>query len=158
MNGWKSAKKKKIILHEGYALVELSGGKWAKIDVDDIEKVKKYSWSVRSGRGKQYAMCKKLGDLHHLIIGKPAPGTVVDHINGDSLDNRKSNLRTVSQSVNACNRSSPTRGVIFCPEKKTRPWRASVQINGRRIALGYHQTETEALNIARAAREKRDNA
>lgn len=42
--------------------------------------------------------------LHHMIIGKPTEGMVVDHINGNKLDNRRHNLRFVKISINNANR------------------------------------------------------
>ncbi len=51
--------------------------------------------------------------LHHFVLGKPAPGLVTDHINGDRRDNRRCNLRHVSQARNLLNRHVRRAGVAW---------------------------------------------
>ena len=97
------------------------------IDTEDRLKVEKLSWHALQPIRNRYpyarAMITHPGSpwikrtdhssyrqqqtglqLHHLIMGKPQKGMVVDHINGDGLDNRKENLRFVTVSENQQNR------------------------------------------------------
>jgi hypothetical protein len=71
----------------------------------------------------------------------------IDHINGQVLDNRKTNLRVVTSQQNNFNRrkskgSSVYKGVHLC--KKTNKWRASIQFNKKKYCLGYHDNEKDA--------------
>lgn len=84
------------------------------IDTDDVSECKKYQWHFNSQKSskrrknksehKKYVCCiidKQIYFLHKLIYGKT--NTIVDHINGNSLDNRKSNLRECTHKQNAQN-------------------------------------------------------
>jgi len=82
------------------------------------------------------------------------PDGVVDHINRVRNDNRLSNLRCVSYSHNALNteytRSKfKTRGVTYCP-----PWKASIQVNGKRKEIGRFHTFEEAVTARKAAEQQ----
>ena len=93
-------------------------------------------------------------------IMRPLPGFEVDHINHNTLDNRRVNLRICTRSENARNSQgqrkrsavgSKYKGVIFHDAKKynprcsaTKPWRALTRVGGKRIELGYHETEEDA--------------
>lgn len=90
----------------------LSRGKTAKFDTEDLPKITKYYWACRSKGNTWYAQTSfryKTLVMHHIVLGidminNPLPdGMVVDHINGDGLDNRKSNLRVVTISENRKN-------------------------------------------------------
>jgi hypothetical protein len=79
------------------------------------------------------------------------PNGVIDHINRIRNDNRLCNLRCVSQSQNALNTEYTTskakvRGVIYC-----KPWKATIQVNGKRKDLGRFDTLEEAINARKKA-------
>jgi len=86
-------------------------------------------------------------------------GSVVDHINTDSLDNRKANLRLATYSQNSCNSRrdksntySRFRGVSF--SKRKGKWFAAIRANGKKIWLGYFENELDAAKVYdNAARE-----
>lgn len=87
--------------------IPLTRGLFALIDEADAPTVACHKWCAVRGNGHFYATRrdgKRTLKMHRAITDAPA-GLFVDHINGDSLDNRRSNLRVVSQSANAGNRA-----------------------------------------------------
>ena len=70
----------------------------------------------------------------------------VDHINRNTLDNRKCNLRIVTQFQNNQNQSHNTSGkvgVSFC--KQNRKYKAYIKVNGKQISLGYYKYFNDAV-------------
>ena len=89
--------------------------------------------------------------IHHMVMGKPLGRLVVDHINGNFLDNRRCNLRIVTQSQNRANsrvrHDSKTgyTGVTYLPRDNR--YRASVTYHGQVMWLGSYDTIEEAAVI-----------
>jgi hypothetical protein len=75
------------------------------------------------------------------------PASQIDHINGDRLDNRMSNLRLASQAINSQNqrraRSDNDSGLLGVSKKRGR-WIAQIAADGRRVPLGTYATPDEA--------------
>ena len=129
----------------------------------DYELVSQFNWSALPHRKTVYAHRTKGEDghgqyMHRLILGLTDPRISTDHINGNGLDNRRENLRVVSESVNQFNR--PKRGLRKDKEptsrfkgvrKVHRRWQAQTQLHGFQYKLGSFATEEEA---ARAYDEK----
>lgn len=95
--------------------------------------------------------------LHRLIMNCPE-GMVVDHVNHDTFDNRKQNLRVCTQSQNMKNlqmyssNTSGHRGVNF--HKLTQKWQASIQANMKQIHLGLHEKIEDAISARLEAEAK----
>lgn len=96
--------------------IPLTKGKVALVDNDDARLLSKNSWcaNIKNSHGKPYYYAvrniypeswtkPKLVYMHREIIGNIPPGMVVDHTNGNTLDNRRSNLRVVTRSQNYAN-------------------------------------------------------
>lgn len=134
-----------------------------RIDKDDYEKCKKYTWGVYF-RYNYYCsthLNKKKGrnpdtpasiQLHRYIMDTPKH-LCVDHINHDTLDNRKQNLRNTDSSGNAANRKGAyctnklgVRNVGWDPGSK----KYKVIVN--KVVIGYYKTIEEADQVARAER------
>ena len=134
--------------------IPLSNGQFAIVDDEDYELVSRYKWHTmaNSNGGHQYAATKLR--MHRLIMDAP-PGYMVDHINGDTLDNRKSNLRLCTNSQNQQNTgsrggSSQFKGVSF--QVKRGKWIAAFQYDTIRYYCGMWDSEEDA---ARAVDKKR---
>lgn len=97
-------------------------------DKDDLEKIKYHKWRKDSNNHIVTGNCtqnKPRQELTHIIMNIPkGKNVVVDHINGNPLDNRKKNLRICSQSENMCNKSFMSNnrtgfiGIYFDKSKK----------------------------------------
>jgi hypothetical protein len=104
---------------------------WALVDPDDYEVLKRYKWWVHGDVRNQYAATwvydpdKRLLLLHRAIM-QPDPHLEVDHVNGDGLDNRRTNLRIVTHAQNSQNQrvergnTSGVRGVRW--NSRTGKW------------------------------------
>lgn len=78
------------------------------VDIEDFQEVQKYVWRISKKRRKYYVISgsAKKGTmiyLHEFIYGKHNEGTEIDHIDGNSLNNRRANLREVSRQENVDN-------------------------------------------------------
>ena len=116
-------------------------------DLADLEVVSKHTWQVyTTTNGKDYVRCATLKTPLHRFLLKPQKDYVVDHINGDTLDNRRSNLRVCTHTQNMFNqklRSNNTtgvKGVTRCGNK----YRATIRVNRKDIHLGMYNTLEEA--------------
>ena len=110
-----------------------------KIDKDDLEKAKQYKWCLSS---EGYVINSKIR-LHQLILSKKK-GLDIDHINHDTLDNRKQNLRHCTRSQNNLNKKKQC-GIVW--RKRTKKWEASINIKRKFIYLGSYNNYQEALKI-----------
>lgn len=88
------------------------------IDKKDYELCKNYYWTLRANKHDLYAQSithingrTNRTHLHRLIMSTPS-GLVTDHINGDTLDNRRENLRVVTQSENCLNRHRKHKSIL----------------------------------------------
>lgn len=138
------------------AEVYVGNGKYAICDWGDWEKIKSFNWrlTTKNKSGCLYAHAwssedaktRKRISMHGLIMD----GNLIDHINGNGLDNRRINLRHVTHQQNAFNQknhggSSKYKGVSF--DKESGLWRAYITFNGKRKYLGRHGSEVDAAKV-----------
>lgn len=138
--------------------IPLTQGQFALVDDEDFEWLNQLSWQAAwnpSSKG-YYAQhtqhlridgkrsTKSIG-MHRLILNAPK-NKVVDHINHNTLDNRKENLRIVSFRQNRqnlkINTTSKYSGV--CWDKKLKKWFARIAIAGMMKPIGYFPKEQSA--------------
>ncbi len=118
----------------------------AIIDLDDYEKVKDKKWCLDMHRGG-YASDRN-ETLHSFLFKAKSQGLYIDHINGNRLDNRKTNIRLCTQMQNTYNRglasnsSSGYKGVSW--HSRIKKWQTRIGFNHKRKHLGYYNTKKEA--------------
>ena len=135
--------------------IKLNEGIVAIISIEDMEIVAKYNWNAQVRRHTCYAYTaigRGVVGMHRYIMGARR-GQIVDHVNGNGLDNRRSNLRFATASQNRMNASksraqsttSTYKGVYYEKGgKRTKRWRARIDISGTKTDLGRFLTEAEA--------------
>lgn len=115
------------------------------IDKEDYKQVKGHKWHLHHS-GYAYSKIESKSISLHRFILRPQKHQVVDHINHNRLDNRKSNLRICLKAENCRNRKN---AVGISPEKGK--WRAQIGFNYKRIYLGLYPSLEEALSVRREA-------
>lgn len=129
--------------------INLSQNKYCLVDDEDFEFLSQWKWSYRKGYASRADYSDKPNIkwnvlMSRVLMGDPK-GFVVDHINGDTLDNRKSNLRICTAGQNQCNskpKSQGYKGVSF--DKSKNKWIARIQANKKLKRLGVFDSEVEA--------------
>ena len=111
-------KTNKIKVNDGYAEIIITRRTDEvcifKVDIEDLPLLSRYNWIVQGndstmGKGKYYAIANlKVNGKHttikmHTLLCPSRPHEIVNHINRDTQDNRKANLRAVSTRLSSCN-------------------------------------------------------
>lgn len=137
----KIRKPKEIIKNEtilrNHHIVMICSNKQVLLDYNDYLLISNRRWYVVANG----YCCDSSGKSLHREIMKAKKGQIVDHINGNKLDNRKENLRFVTASQNGQNRKC--RGITY--DKTRKKWQANIIVNGKKHYLGRYDTEDEAL-------------
>lgn len=133
--------------------VPVSKSHFAEVDAADYANVVAAGpWQLLRGHnGKLYAHNKRW--YMHRLIAQTPPGMETDHINGDGLDNRRSNLRVATPSQNSANMGKPRRpdgsphtsrfkGVSW--DKSRSKWQSKICVQGKCRNLGRYDSEVLA--------------
>lgn len=146
----------------GSVQIPLSKGKLATIDEEDLEIVTGMAWHAVQAGSEFYAAhthrisptkCERIY-MHRLIL-KPPEGMLVDHVNRDTLDNRRCNLRFATKGQNAAN--SKQRNRLHSRYRGVSQWRGSeewiaiISRNNATISLGSYANEADAARAYNAA-------
>jgi hypothetical protein len=128
----------------------------AIIDEQDFDRISQHKWYSfdNDGSGSRcYAICKIRGKtvyMHRMVMGAQE-GEYVDHIDGNGLNNSRSNLRFVTLSQNNMNQrirpdnTSGHKGISWCPDREK--YQVYVNINRKRKSLGRYRTLEEAIYV-----------
>ena len=130
--------------------------KYATVDDADFAWLNQWRWTldtngyvVRNSQSRNYSKVKRLY-MHRIITDTPS-GMVTDHINGNQIDNRRSNLRVCEQKVNSRNKNRLNKnnttgfmGVIIDRRQSGRPYIARIMIDGKTKSCGGFRTAIEA--------------
>jgi len=161
----------------GHSELTLPSGEIVLFDQEDELVVRSYRWRAVPHPRTTYVASGSRSVYLHRVLMAPPPGHVVHHVNGNGLDNRRVNLRVISQSLNIANKrrvSNATgyRGVYL--RKKDGRFVAEIKVDGRKKHLGswanpwaaaqaYNAAATEAwgdmavLNVKRPNQEGPDD-
>ena len=132
-------------------LIPLTKGQHAIVDGEDFEFLSRHKWTALQKKNTFYAYRQPASGhiyMHRLLTNCP-PGLDVDHVNGNGLDNRKSNLRICTRAQNLhnarCRRTGKTsryKGV--CWNRDLRKWMSSIRHNGKLVYVGFFLDEMTA--------------
>ncbi len=146
-------------------MIKLTQGQYTIVDDEDYEELSLFKWRTQRCKrtGAYYAIRStsktsiggtKTVLMHRDIMTAPK-GMLVDHIDHNTLDNRRCNLRVCTQSQNQMNRGRPsnnTSGLKGVSWRKDRnKWRAQITVNKKSISLGHFINKKEASLAYRIA-------
>ena len=142
------------IINDDYAVMNVYNRKNEKVkevlvDIEDVERLQPHKWCMSSN--KEYIgsfINGKQVSLHRFILNYNGK-LVIDHINRNTFDNRKSNLRIVTRSQNAmnsCAKSTNKTGIkgVSISNNTSKKWKAQIFVNGKGYAE-YFETKDEAI-------------
>jgi len=146
--------------------IPLTQGKFALVDDEDYDELNKFKWCADKVRGHWYATrgvwdplmktTRKIR-MHQLLVTFTDKRTYTDHINQDTLDNRRCNLRvcTNSENMRNCRKSHNTSGYIGVVWDKARQkWIAQIGFHWDHIFIGRYDNIIEAAKaVDNKARE-----
>lgn len=156
-------------LRYGYTfrLIRMAQPRYAKVDPADYKRLREYEWFSIKGTRNFYAVRRVKGTngtrfamtyMHRELIEFP-DGMLIDHVNQNSMDNRRANLRAATRAQNIRNRKkfsnstgSKYKGIYW--DKNRKRWITRIMLEKKKIHLGYFQNEIDAAKAYdRAARK-----
>lgn len=147
----------KILVIHGFEVI---------LDDEDFERVSAFSWRIVQSDLRKYGLVYFIHSwseghkikniiLHRFVMGSHPGDPIIDHANGNTLDNRKANLRPCTHSQNCWNCKKPKnntsgyKGVVW--DKSKGKWIAQIQVYKKRIKLGTFDIKEEAAKAYRIA-------
>lgn len=158
--------KNEIILHKDYAeilLYDIKGNVESSsyIDLEDVERVRKYKWCLTKNRDKKDYVITNINDsfifLHRFLMNA-TEDIKIDHIDRNPLNNKKINLRYCTTQQNnmnislSKNNTSSITGV--CWHSQVGKWRAYIMLDRRQINLGLFDDFEDAVKARKEAEQK----
>jgi hypothetical protein len=141
--------------------IHMIHGFTALVDDEDYEELSKHRWycndeyAIRRRKNGESGNTRNI-KMHIAIMGK-VEGLEIDHINGNKLDNQKSNLRHVTRSQNLCNmkpRGGSSRYKGVCWDSGTKKWRVQINDVGKVKYVGVYANESDAATAYNVAAEQ----
>lgn len=132
--------------------IPLTQGQFAIVDDEDFEELAKFKWCVHKSGNRLYAKRNALTKngavilMHRFLLNATDSKFIVDHIDGNGLNNLRSNIRACSNSQNLCNRganknnSTGMKGVYALGKR----WTSKIKTNMKSIHLGVFDTKEDA--------------
>jgi len=130
----------------------LTQGKVAEVDEGDLKRLAAHKWYAAFNGTHWYARTaiNRTKVYMHRFLMNPGDGYQVDHIDGNTLNNCRNNLRVCTNHQNRMNQKkrpgrSKYKGVIWF--KQTGKWQACITLNKKKRHLGYFFCEKEAARV-----------
>lgn len=137
--------------------IDVGSGNFSLVDDDDFELLNSFNWQSYNHRRTTIVHRKRLiweSDelpkvikMHRFILNAK-PGQIVDHKDGNALNNQKSNLRFCTYSQNARNApsrlGSTSRFLGVSKRNDSKKWQAQIQEDGKSYKIGDYDSEVEA--------------
>ncbi len=149
-----------------YRRIYLGEGEWTNVESPDYYRIRDFRWHLEGKNGKFYVVrTTKVGNrwtkkaaMHREIMNAPQ-GVLVDHRNGDSLDNRRGNLRFATPAENVRNRSktrskTSSKYIGVYRDKERNKWASHLKHKGKMIWLGRYDREIDAAKAYDKAAKK----
>jgi hypothetical protein len=131
-------------------------GKYVLVSEEDFERVASREWTLQVDSKNPHIVYARTGDgkgqhlyLHRFILGDKK-GYFVDHINRNTLDNRRKNLRHLTPKESIRNRSIEIKGYT----RKGNKWQSQIKINDKQTYLGLFATKKEASEAYLQAKKR----
>lgn len=151
-----------------YRLIPLTQGQWAIVDAADYDWLMQWKWSAwwsPSSRSFYAIRAVKLPNgksqtirMHRVVLGlEPSDRRLGDHRNHSTLDNRRRNLRITDKRHNNLNQHTRVDNELGCKgvsvRRARKKWRyvSQIQVNGKKIHLGYFPFTPEGFEAAKQA-------
>lgn len=139
--------------------IQLSNGALVKVDDSDFDWLSRWNWHAVGNPGKRYAKrFERRGagvrvaiSMHRELVGAGL-GEQVDHVDGDSLNNQRANLRLCDHRGNHRNArkqakpsASRFKGVAWM--KSLRRWQVRITVDGKKLFLGYTDSDEKGARM-----------
>jgi len=139
--------------------ISLTRGLVALVDDGDYEWLSKWSWYADKSHKNKWRAARKPDKIiyMHRVITEAAPKEIVDHIDGDPLNNQRKNLRIASKSQNSANSTSRKGTSVYkgvSRHQRGNCWRVTLTCNGKQKYIGHFQSEVDAAHAYDAAAKK----
>jgi hypothetical protein len=137
-------------------MIPLTQGKFALVDDEDFDYLNQWKWCAlyKKHINTYYAVRSGIGATHmaRLIMSTPK-GMVVDHINHNTLDNRRSNLRNVTYSENQTNRRAAKKNPFHekCISQNHNSYRVQIHKSLKKVYDKTFPTLEQAIEARNAA-------
>lgn len=136
---------------KAFYYIPLTQGQYALVDAEDYERVSRHKWCLSRAGGRLYAQRRYRGKTQrmHQFLMDPPPGKVVDHKDGNGLNNRRCNLRICDQHQNLWNQRKSKRGVspyvgVYRYAHRPDKWFVRIECNGDKTHRGSFDSEIDA--------------
>ena len=145
-------------ISENILIITTKKGDTILADAEDYEMLQKYSWCISKTGYAVACIQKRVRKMHRCILAnKLNDGDIIDHANGDPLDNRKTNLRICTPAENGKNisvKSSNKLGVKGVRLTKNGTYNVRLVVDGKEIHVGNFRTLEAAISAHTEAERK----